>query len=71
MTCVSSVGIIKSKKTMMKKEYVKPEVAVEEILLESYMLGMSGSNVDPDAPGVEGDPEEASARRGAWGDFWN
>ena len=57
---------------MMKKEYVKPSLVVEEILLESMVAtSVGGSPIDPDAPGLEGDPNEASARRGAWGDFWN
>ena len=56
----------------MKKEYVKPSLVVEEILLESMVAtSVGGSPIDPDAPGLEGDPNEASARRGAWGDFWN
>lgn len=67
MTCVSSVGIIKSKKTMMKKEYVKPALVVEEILLESYMTSTSGMPV----PGDESDEAGANDRRGSWGDFWN
>ena len=53
---------------IMRKEYVKPEVAVEEILLESYMLGMSGTEV-----GNEPVDPFANERqdRGTWGDFWN
>ena len=68
MTCVSSVGIIKSKKTMMKKEYVKPEFLVEDILLET-MIATSGAGAGGDL-----DKEEeplANDRRGSWGDFWN
>lgn len=68
MTCVSSVGIIKSKKTMMKKEYVKPNLEIEEILLEG-MLANSKLDVDPDGPGTN--ESDANDRRGSWGDFWN
>lgn len=53
---------------IMRKEYVKPEVAVEEILLESYMFGMSGTDIGSD----EGVPSANERQdRGTWGDFWN
>lgn len=73
MTCVSSVGIIKSKKTMMKKEYVKPEFLVEDILLET-MIATSGNIGDNDTEIEDGEHQGgfgANDRRGAWGDFWN
>ena len=66
MTSVSSVGIIKSKKTMMKKEYVKPEFLVEDILLETMIA--TSSEIGGDGSGEDADANE---RRGSWGDFWN
>ena len=55
----------------MKKEYVKPEFLVEDILLETMIAtsgGGTGGNLDPDGPGEE---PLANDRRGSWGDFWN
>lgn len=49
----------------MKKEYVKPEMVMEEILLGS-MLASSASIEEG-----EGDGDYANDRRGGWGDLWN
>lgn len=51
----------------MRKEYVKPEVLVEDILLET-MIAMSGTEVG-DGP-VDPFANERQDR-GTWGDFWN
>lgn len=67
MTCVSSVGIIKSKKTMMKKEYVKPEFLVEDILLETMFAASVVEGGDNEDLGTN----ERDQSRGTWGDFWN
>ncbi len=49
----------------MRNEYVKPEIAVENVIVESPMLSAS----------VEITPEEkpmgANEHRGGWGDLWN
>lgn len=51
---------------IMRKEYVKPEVAVEEI--QSCILAMSGTDIGND----EGAPSANERQdRGTWGDFWN
>jgi hypothetical protein len=50
----------------MKKEYIKPEIAVEEILVETMIA--TSSNVDPNNPQV---PGESNSHRGDWGDLWN
>ena len=59
---------------IMKKEYIKPEIVVEEILLEG-MLAISG---DTDIPGTGdggGESEDggvpwSNKRRGTWGNLW-
>lgn len=50
---------------MVKKEYVKPEMVVEEILLGS-MLAASAPVTDEEEGG-----DYANERRGGWGDLWN
>ena len=54
----------------MKKEYIKPEMLVEEMLLESSILALSTGEGDDDlpadAPGLRDDN-----RRGNWGDLWS
>ena len=54
----------------MKKEYVKPEMVVEQFMAELAFLGGSGlgGNTDPDGPGEE---PLSNDRRGGWGDLWN
>ena len=54
---------------IMKKEYIKPEVLVEEVLLEG-MLALSDPSQDFDHTEGEGD-DSANDRRGGWGDLWN
>lgn len=54
----------------MKKEYIKPEIVTEIIILESMLAnspseGM-GSN---ETPGGDND-FNAKGRRGVWGDLW-
>jgi len=51
----------------MKKEYIKPEMAVEEILVET-MIATSPGGVE------EGEPDQplgTNDRRGGWGDLWD
>lgn len=62
---VSIRGDNKNQKRIMKKEYIKPEMLVEEILLSS-MLAVSAPVTD-----TEGDGDYANERRGGWGDLWN
>ena len=52
----------------MKKEYMKPEIAMEVIITESIMLEASsmGSN---ETPGGD-DDFNASSSRGEWGKLW-
>lgn len=53
----------------MKKEYVKPEIAIEEIILENMLAASSYEEVDinPDESGAA----TANEHRGGWGDLWN
>lgn len=53
----------------MKKEYIKPEMLIEEFISEIYMLG-SSEDTQPIVPG-EGDNFGANDRRGGWGDLWD
>ena len=52
----------------MKKEYIKPEMVVEDLVLESEML--AGSIVETDGP-VEPWSNERREGRGAWGNLWD
>jgi hypothetical protein len=47
----------------MKKEYVKPEMVMEELLLEG-MLALSGNLDEKEEP-------LSNEHRGSWGDLWN
>ena len=53
----------------MKKEYIKPEIAMEVITTGPIMLEISnmGSN---ETPGGQ-DDFNASSNRGEWGSLWN
>lgn len=56
---------------MMKKNYVKPETAVENVMVET-MIATSGNNPGGQVPVVPGEGDEFSNdRRGGWGDLWN
>ena len=51
----------------MKKDYLKPELDVVEISIDTIM--QSTSNQIPIIPG-EGDNREAGRNRGEWGNVW-
>ncbi len=53
----------------MKKEYIKPEIAVEEILVETMIATSPGDT----EVGVGGDdlPVGTNDRRGGWGNLWD
>ena len=57
----------------MKKEYIKPEIVTEILMLDSMLAG-SSSNPSEGMGGNEkpGGPDEFNAndRRGVWGDIW-
>ena len=53
----------------MKKEYVKPEMVMEELLLEG-MLAQSGAP-EVGGGGEDDGPSDANSHRGSWGDLWN
>lgn len=56
----------------MKKNYVKPAIAVEEILLENAAMMNPASGPGTSFGGDGGGEEEADAnvKRG-WGNLWN
>ena len=51
----------------MKQNYIKPEVTVEEIAVES-MLAASTDRIP--VGGSEIKPSATNGRRGEWGDLW-
>ena len=51
----------------MKQTYQKPEILVEEIILESNLLANSYIDVDPNGSGNGA----ANGHRGSWGDLWD
>ena len=61
----------------MKKEYVKPEMVMEEILLEGMLAQsgeLGGGGTDMGGGGVDrpgGGRPDANEHRGGWGDLWN
>ena len=52
----------------MKKDYVKPEMLVEEVLLEAMLMGGS---IIPGGGEVGEEDILSNKRRGAWGDLWD
>ena len=57
----------------MKKEYVKPEMVVEQFMAELAFLDASGSQTEVgggDGP-RPGGSMDANEHRGGWGDLWN
>lgn len=55
---------------MNKKAYIKPEMAVEELVIETLML--TGSFEINDEGGIEESLSNSyrPERRGKWGDLW-
>lgn len=53
----------------MKKEYLKPEMIVEQFMAEIAFLDASGMPSDKDPIGD--DEIGANDRRGTWGDLWD
>ena len=51
----------------MKKEYIRPEIVVEEFISEIYMQAVSTT---PIKPGGTGRPK-VNQRRGDWGNLWD
>lgn len=54
---------------IMKKEYIKPEIIVEEIIYETPMLSSSFIPGEP-GDGFEFGANKRQDRRGTWGDLW-
>ena len=53
----------------MKKEYIRPEIAMEVIITE-YMLALSKENMGSnETPGGQ-DDFNISSSRGEWGTIW-
>ena len=52
---------------IMKKEYIRPEIVVEEFISEIYMQAVSTT---PIKPGGTGRPK-VNQRRGDWGNLWD
>lgn len=58
----------------MKKEYIKPEIAVEQFISECYMFNTSNENEGNIAgEGGEGNEGEynTNSHRGSWGNLWD
>ena len=55
----------------MKKEYVKPTIVVEEILLESMMATSNPNGGNQGVEDEETDDGFSNSHRGSWGDLWN
>ena len=59
----------------MKKEYIKPDIAVEELVLPEAMLASSYDDEytegmgTVDTPGTD-DDFNTNKRRGEWGNLW-
>lgn len=52
----------------MKNEYLKPELEVLDIELDTMM--MTGSSVDTELGDTPSTPD-ATGRRGSWGNLWD
>ena len=53
---------------MNKKEYIKPEMAVEVLEAETLMLPTSDATVDTDTDQLSN--SYRGGRRGQWGNLW-
>lgn len=53
----------------MRKEYVKPSIQIEELIVES-MLATSGNEHVEIKPG-QGGGADANEHRGSWGNLWD
>lgn len=71
MAVMASVGIKKTKRTFMKKEYVKPEMVVEQFMAELAFLGGSQTEVGGGEGPRPDRPMDTNEHRGGWGDLWN
>ena len=57
---------------MVKKEYVKPEMVVEQFMAEiAFLDASSGSSMGSGDEELGEDEIGANDRRGGWGDLWN
>ena len=55
---------------MEKKEYIKPEIEVVELEIESPILSVSDGKVDIFDEETDQDANMSNKRRGQWGDLW-
>lgn len=53
----------------MKKQYIKPEVNVEEILTVTMLAASGGMDVGNDVYDKDSDVA-STTRRGTWGNLW-
>ena len=52
----------------MKKEYIRPEMKVEQFMAELAFLTVSGPQIGGE---VEGEIDESNSHRGTWGNLWD
>lgn len=55
----------------MKKEYIKPEIAVEEFITEVFMNNTSGPGSVTEGDGEHEGEYESNSHRGSWGNLWD
>lgn len=53
----------------MKKEYIKPEMVIENLQPESMLAASSEGMGSNETPGTD-DDFNAPGRRGSWGNLW-
>lgn len=58
----------KNKITTMK-QYNKPSIKINEVVIESYM--QTGSNLGFSDEATDAGKADANGRRGLWGDLWD
>ena len=59
---------------MEKKSYIKPEMQVMEMEMESVLMSMSAPSLPGTSWGGDSDGEieaQTNDRRGSWGNLWN
>ena len=56
---------------IMKKEYIKPEILVEEFLLDSSILSLSAGEATEDDLPSDANQLRDDDRRGNWGNLWD
>ena len=54
----------------MKKNYLKPEAELFDLIVAGMIATSGNTTVTPGEDAGSGDPDEARGNRGEWGNVW-